>query len=142
MNLCKSHNEYVGDLYWVAKLSNQECIYYDNRTELEPCWLRLQKYIEDKSLSIDEIELCFRSHREKIPVSQIGYYHTKAASGIISVSGGGSFGTTTEEIWKFGCLLDDKTVKIQWWRVPELIIINEDFKTVEECKKLIIRNNI
>jgi len=138
----KSPGLFVPDLRWVAHLSNQENIYYDHREDIEPrsAWLRLKKYVEENRLKVDGITLEFRSHIEKLPEKADGYFHIMGAASTLAMGGNGSWGSSTEEIWKFGVLTNGKEVKIQWWRVPELIVINEVVEPVEKCLATLIRN--
>lgn len=141
MELSKTHDCFVPELHWVAHLSNGETIYYDQRDDQPAAWLRLKQYVEGNKLSIEKIVLRFRSHSETLPCSPMGYYHTKTAIGNLSMSSGGSYGMPTVEVWKFGSILDNGLVKVDWWRVPELEVMSDDFKTIEECEATLIRND-
>lgn len=138
IEVSKTHGLFTPDLHWWTQLSNGEKVFYDHRDDCEPAWLRLKKYVELNKLNIEKIVLQFRSHIEELPANADGYFHVMGIGANLALDEQGSWGGACEELWKFGILNGDN-VHIKWWRVPELLVINEVVKNVSDCESHLIR---
>lgn len=139
----KEQGMFTPDLHWRVFLSNNETIFYDHRQDLDPCWLRLKKYIHDNNLKIDKISLNFRSNIVFFPVEKAKYYfHSKAVGATACLEGFGSWGTSCDDLWKFGYSNDGKIVHIVSYRIPELLPFFDETRNIEDCTNVIIPNYV
>jgi|SRR6185312_1610020 len=125
-------NPYLEDLRWVARLSNGQVVFRnDNIPGINPrnSWVRLKEYCELNTLYIESFKLQFRSHIINLPASA-GYWFTYSilASPI-----------NTVHRWGVGTL-EGNEISIEFYRVPELIVVETTKRSMEECKEnLIVR---
>ena len=135
----KEQGMFTPDLHWRVFLSNNETIFYDHREDLIPCWFRLKNYVAQNNLKIERISLHFRSNSLVFPVEKAKYYfHSKAIGATACLEGYGSWGTSCDDLWKFGYSNDGKTVHITSYRVPELLLFFNETRQIEDCGGLLI----
>lgn len=137
--VCKSEDDFVFERpRWIAHLSNGEKIIQDDgRPGVNPpqAWLRLKEYCRQNSLSMVNLTLQFRSHHEApLPTNAWAYYFINK---IAAVQGGPTLG-----FYLIGVVGEDGKLKVQHWKIPELLCFGEEIRNLEEAGESIIwRNN-
>ena len=134
--LCTTFDEFIEDKpIWIVKLSNGETIYQDDyRPYIYPqsAWLRLSNFIKvNPGIKIVELYLKFRSHYESpLEKNEDGYFFSKKAS------------TTWDSPITTGSYLigylKNEVVKIQEWKVPELLYKGGFNRTIEKSGECLI----
>ena len=136
MSVCKAIDEYIEDkdvAIWMVDLSNGERIYEDDERDgpEDKAWLRLKKYCEENFLKITTVWIKFRSHTEKVMDNTgKGVFFRRGVLGSLA-------GTT--KYYLFG-LVDTTGIHVWHWRVPELLLEEEDDRAIENCEATIIWN--
>lgn len=124
---------------WIAGLENGETIYQDDyRPGMEPqsAWLRLRKYCYENDTYITSLVLKFRSHTELVAENAEGYYFARGVMG-------SPFWKQSVQQYVTG-VVNCGNVPIRVWRVPELIVMEEELRELDKVNKecLIVNPNI
>lgn len=120
---------------WLAYLSNGEKIIQDdNRPGVEPAsaWLRLRDYCRQTGAHVVELKLQFRSHHEApLPTHAEGYYFCNRVSAVWG----------SEESCHFFVIgvLVNNNIFVQHWKVPELILIQEEVRPADHLDERLLR---
>lgn len=137
--VCKSEDDFVFERpRWIAHLSNGERIIQDDgRPGVNPpqAWLRLKEYCRQNSLSVVNLTLQFRSHHEApLPANAEAYYFINKVAAV--------YGGPTLGFFLVGALTEDGKLRVQHWKVPELVYFGEETRKLEDAGESIIwRNN-
>lgn len=115
------------ELTWVVELSDNTHAYQDHRPD---CWLFLKQHCDENNLTINWLELQFRSHVERIE-SALGYYILNCMTADL-MSGIQSHNLNV------GRLQQDNNVVVNSWKLPELIIIDSNKRSADKYKHLLI----
>lgn len=140
MSVTKEEDEFTFEKpRWLAYLSNGERIIQDdNRPGVTPAsaWLRLRDYCRQKHLHVVELKLQFRSHYESpLPAHAEGYYFSNKAGAVWGSK-------ETEHFFIIGALVGNQ-VFAQHWKIPELVLVQEEIRTVEDSdERLLRRTNV
>lgn len=118
---------------WVVTLSNGEDVYQDDcRYGIENnSWLRLKKELNSSNLYITSLRFVFRSHVESIDRDADGYFFIKGFMGSI-------IGNHRTSLYIGGTLLNN-VVTVKTFQVPELLLIEEEIRTIEACEECLIK---
>ena len=111
---------------WVAELSNGESIYQDDKNQTST-WKELKKYVIENNLLINKIYVRFRSNIiYPLDENSDGYFFSV---GIIAMM------TSSKNI-NFYLLgsIKNNNVRIIKIKVPELIIFEEEDRSILDCK--------
>lgn len=135
LNLCSNPNDEFIEYqpHWIVTLSDGSKIYQDDDRpgeEIPSAWVRLKEWInhsrlEGSKISIIDLHLRFRSNiLNPLPKNADGYFF---ANKIIHFVG-------AKEPLKFIVLgyLEDGLIKRRTIKVPELLILQDDIKTLED----------
>jgi hypothetical protein len=119
---------------WVVTLNDGNRVYQDDdRPEMNPksAWERLGLVCEANKLYIVDMYLQFRSHLEHLPSNADGYYFAKSIMG--------SFGS--DKNWHFYVVgtLKNGILKVDTWKLPELIINESEERSIEDAGINLIR---
>jgi hypothetical protein len=116
-----------GHTVWLARLSNNEevCMYDIDNVDT---WKELKNRVINENLSIISLSLQFRSNTVNLPPNMPGYVFCK---GVLAST------TRCLDLYTIGYLLDDGSVKIKQYIVPELIEWEEIIREKSECPTLI-----
>ena len=122
---------------WKAKLSDGRVVYMDDgRPGMEPssAWLRLRRLVEETGVRVVGLSLQFRSHQQEniLPADAEGYFFRKSALGFPT-------GTDTIESYLVGHLTEGRLF-VQRWRVPELVMVEEQERDPAEARESLIVN--
>lgn len=129
----RQRDNYIQDIenhkpHWHAYLTNGEEVFDDDgrlnlyNNPLPASWIRLKEYCESKNIGIDRIYLRFRSH----------YEHIEKADGYMFKRGSlGSPGMKTRNFFVIGRVVKDK-IYVQKWKIPELIVEEEDIRDLKD----------
>ena len=123
-----------GNPIWIVTLSNGETVYRDDgRPGLltHNAWRRLYHYCETNSLCITSMTIGFRDNRYALPVGQDGYYFALGARGM--------FGSAKTAQLFFVGTLQNEVLRVQCWKVPEMIQEDEEVRSVEGCGECLIK---
>lgn len=125
---------------WIASLSDGTVAHQDDDRPgyYHNSWVRLRNHCYENNLTITNVTLKFRSHVEKVGSSEEGYFFIRAILGSLvkNVKKPPVF------FYKVG-LIKDGEIKIQKWRVPELLLVDRETREVnEESQLVIIWNNV
>ena len=136
--VCKQEDDFVFEQpHWIAHLSNGEKIIQDDgRPDVVPAsaWLRLAKYCRQHSLNVVDLTLQFRSHHEApLPKYMPGYYFVNKC--VKPFQGG-----PTLSFLLIGYIDEDK-IRVQHWKIPELMLFGEEDRPIESAGESLIRNN-
>lgn len=120
---------------WIATLSDGRKVYQDDdrpeHTERR-AWVRLQEFCKKNNLYVVSMTVKFRSHQEDTKKSSEGYFFRK---GIL-----GSFGSDKSiRFYLTGPIIGNK-IHVTKWRVPEIIIEEEEIRDIEGNEDGIIWN--
>lgn len=122
---------------WIAELSNGSRVFMDDkRPGCQPpsAWLRLLAHVRDHRVTVRSLRLKFRTHEVfPLPENAPGYFFSKSMLGIL---GGGTHG-----FYLVGHV-SQEAVSVQRWKVPELYLVEQEVRAVEECQRLIIWNTL
>jgi hypothetical protein len=123
-----------GNPIWIVTLSNGETVYRDDgrpgRT-IHNAWRRLYRYCEENSLYITSMTIGFRDNRYTLTANADGYYFALGARGM--------FGSAkTSHLFFVGTLQNDSLV-VQCWKVPEMIEEDSEVRVVEGCGECLIK---
>lgn len=120
---------------WIATLSDGRKVYQDDdRPEHQEkrAWVRLQAFCSKNNLFVTQMSIKFRSHNEDNPVSSEGYFFRK---GVL-----GQFGSTKSvNYYLTGPIIDGK-IHVTKWRIPELIIEEQEVRPIDGNEDGIIWN--
>ena len=109
------------DIWFHIYLNNDIIVYLRNYNE----WFELKNYCETNKISVDKIQLRYRSHIVTIDTNNSdGVYLVKSLLGRI---GGQGKDTITVGI------LENNVVKKNSWLIPELIIHHSDKDSIDKC---------
>lgn len=125
---------YESETRWIATLSNGESVIQDDYRPgvfPESAWLRLKKYCEDNNVFVTNLNLQFRSHIECAANNCDGIYFCRA---ILA-----SMFNQQTPMYNVGVIRNNK-VFLTKWRTPELIVVGNEEREIEDCKDLIIWN--
>jgi hypothetical protein len=132
--VCSVVDEFLEDkTIWEVKLNNGAWIYQDdNRPDRNPvsAWERLGNLLQlNRVIHIEEMRFRFRDHIEVLPIiASDAYYFSKSIGTLI---GGG----ITDHYYIGGALLKDKSLLKMWkYKIPELILVEEYHKRLNEVK--------
>ncbi len=133
--LCFEGNPYLNDVYehitlWRAILNNGQRVYQDDREG--PSWLLLKEYCESNDLYIEEFRISFRNSNHYLPAKKDGYYFIKSAGGIWGLP-------HTFHYYVIG-FLEGGIIHTQRVKIPELIVEENEERTIEQCDEFLIRN--
>jgi hypothetical protein len=123
------------EVLWRVELTDGSVIVQDDgRPGMEPpsAWMRLQSHLNETGLGIRKMWVQFRTnHVHCLPADAEGYFFCKSALGMLS-------GEESFSFYLLGHLQDEKVV-VQHWKVPELILLDVEFRdpTLGPC---LIRN--
>lgn len=132
--VCKEEDDFIFERpRWIAHLSNGERVYQDDgRPEMEPpqAWLRLKDYCRQNKVDVVNLTLQFRSHHEApLPANAKGYYFINK---IVKVQL-----MPCIEFLLIGYVIDGK-IKVQHWKIPELICFGEDEREITKAGESLI----
>jgi hypothetical protein len=123
--------------YWFVTLNNGETIYADDHRygDNDKTIVRLKNYCKKNELQVKTVVLKFRSHGElalSLKDDESFFFRKKAL---------GSFGDDkTSHFYLFGSVKDG-IIKVQHWRIPELILEESDERDLtDDCEESIIWN--
>lgn len=121
---------------WIATLSDGRKVYQDdNRPEFEEkrAWVRLQEYCRENNVYVRMMTIKFRSHQEDSEVSDEGIFFRK---GVL-----GNWGSAkTLQYYLIGPIREGK-IHVKKWRIPEIIIEEEEVRDIEGNEDGIIWNS-
>lgn len=127
MFVCKQEDEFTFEKpRWVAHLSNGENILQDDeRPGIEPkqSWLRLKDYCRQNMVDVVNLTLQFRSHTEiPLPANADAYFFCNRVVTMLN----------SDIVIGFHLIgyLKDKILRVQHWKVPEYVLVEEDFDRV------------
>ena len=134
--VCKEEDDFIFECpRWIAHLSNGERVFQDDgRPEVYPpqAWLRLKDYCRQNGLRVVNLTLQFRSHHEApLPANATAYFFINK---IAKVQTGPQI-----EFLLIGHVENNK-IKVQHWKVPELVCFGEDERPIEEGGESLIWN--
>lgn len=119
---------------WVCILSNGETIYQDDGrfSNQIPTWTRLKKYIENSDLKIKNLYIQFRSNKQfPLPENSDAYLFCNSVIG--------SPGMVTLGFFIIG-FVENGILKVQRWKIPELVLIEEETREIEKNERFLIWN--
>lgn len=120
---------------WAAELSNGLVAYQDDGRGNPPsAWLRLKDYLQENKINISNFFLQFRSHVEH-PFKQTfpAYFFSKKIAGF-------SIGGSQESIL-IGGMVKPKIFLVQEWLVPELLLVNTEYRGIALDDERVIKNS-
>lgn len=136
--ICTKVDDFIEDkdtAVYIIELSDGTMVYEDeNRYGYEDkAWLRLQTYCKENQVWIKKVWIKFRSHTE--------FVFENTGDGVFFRRGvmGNPF-DITRHFYIFG-LVNGEKIHAWHWRVPEIIIEEEDDRDIEGCEEHIIWNN-
>lgn len=120
---------------WFVILNDGERVYQDDDRPGEfpaSAWLRLKEYLKDNNKQIKEIYLKFRSNEVPLsfPADAEGFFFSKR---LICFG----YGTLQVNAYMLGYTIGE-SVEIFTYQVPEMILIEQESRHVEQCKNNII----
>jgi hypothetical protein len=140
-NLCVHEDEFIrnkyeGETRWIVVLSNGLSVYQDDdRPDIHPpsAWERLHNYCKETGNYPVNMRIQFRSHTESLPENAEGYYFVKSVLG--------EFGSN--RTWHFFVtgVLENGIIKVNKWKVPELIPTEYEEREVKLDDVCLIRKN-
>lgn len=110
---------------WVVRLNNDLVFYRQDKDS----WKNLKAFVQENSLSIEEMYLQFRSHVEFIGAGVDGFYFSDGAASFV-------LDNDSFEIFVAG-VVDKNSVKVIEWRVPELTPVIENTRSLDDPKLII-----
>jgi hypothetical protein len=125
--------------YWRAVLYNDEIVIQDDSLKpVSSTWIRLGDHLIDlagklswsKMYSrplIKQLSFHFRTNSYTLPIGR-GYYLT---NGILQLV---NFFKKSMTYYVAGYIIND-VVKIEWVKIPELVVINRLERPLEKCKR-------
>jgi hypothetical protein len=126
--ICTQEDDFIFEKpRWIAVLSDGTKVYQDDdrpNLEINSAWIRLKKHITTTGLKITKLYFQFRSNFfEPFPENAQGYYFSNGVIGQLSSDYSINLFVSGEII---GNLARIKSIK-----VPELIVINEENRILE-----------
>ncbi len=122
-----TREKWLSEVRWTVTLSDgTRVIQDDNRPGAVPpsAWLRLRQYTQEKSLHIVGMSLAFRDEPPvHMPDNASGYFFRKSVGSFLDSD-------LTYGFFLTG-VLTDKEVVVQRWKVPELILVEEEVRDPE-----------
>lgn len=127
MGVCLAEDEYTRARYlshprWEATLSDGTVALMDDDRPGEAessAWMRLKAHCEANNLAVTRLVIRFRSHAEApLPDNAPGYFFRRNLIGWID--------GVTHSHFLLGYLGEDGIVHIQRWKVPELILRDQE----------------
>lgn len=115
------------ELTWIAELSNNQHAFQTHDTKT---WLNLKEYCDNHDLTINWIELQFRSHIERIEPAD-AYYIAQTMSGTLF----------TDNIFNginVGRLVNGH-LSVDTWRVPELVVVDNNIRDIAKYQHILIK---
>lgn len=136
--VCKEEDDFVFEKpQWIAYLSNGEkVIQDDNRPGVEPpqAWIRLGNYCRQNRVHVVRLILRFRSHfEETTPDNALGYYFINKVAVVQ--------GEQNMYFYVVGYLDEDRKIHTKTWKIPELIVIDEDIRNAIGAGPSLIRRD-
>lgn len=137
--ICKSIDEYLLDkdsAIYIVELSNNEVVYEDENRygPDDKAWLRLQKYCTENKLSVNKVWIKFRSHKELVFENNSDgvFFRRKILGNPLD---------NNRHYYVFGLVNSSKATIHTWhWKVPEVIMEEEDDRDIKGCEEQIIWN--
>ena len=120
---------------WEVWLNSEVPVYQDDGRPglIYSAWERLYNHCLDTNDYIVEMKIRFRSNQHMLPSNMNGYYFAKGARG--------SFGTSdTTQLFFVGTLSDK--LRVQCWKVPEMILQKTEERSLDKVGKCLIKQNI
>jgi hypothetical protein len=138
-SVCTVWDEYMihyaeGNPIWIVTLNNGETVYRDDgRPGLltHNAWRRLYHYCEENSLHIISMTIGFRDNRYALTPNADGYYFALGARGMFG-------GSKTTQLFFVGTLQNTSLV-VQCWRVPEMLEEESEVRSLEGCGECLIQ---
>jgi hypothetical protein len=135
-----------GSVRWTAKLDNGLTIYQDDFRDYDypderrySSWTRLRAYCYEQNISVLDFVIQFRTHREIIATSKYGYYFCKGIKAALFSEQnwhhfivGRAFSNDSGQI--------SDIIQVQRWAVPELILVEEETRTITKENICLILN--
>lgn len=120
---------------FIAKLSNGEEVWDDSEREEyseKYAWYRLKEYVLRNGLWITDLKLLYKSHVEVLPSNKDGYYLGRG-----NISNVSEVRIDRSNYYIAGYYEDGKIVR-KWFKVPELVIHDEDEQPFDITQKPLI----
>ena len=141
MTVAKSIDDYIENKYerqaiWIVKLSNGESIFMDDDRPGLPersAWLRLKEYVKSNGLDIEEMIVKFRSHVVRVNYEKPDGFFFR--HGIL-----GSMGSSKNTEYYLVGTVKDGILSVRKYQVPEIEVVSEETRDVQECRESIIFN--
>lgn len=131
VKLCFQHDlKLIDKPYWIAKLSNQTDIYYDE--DVSQYWLHLKNYLREAKLFIHHIYAIFRTvNTQVVPLNAEGYLFHRA---------GASYNGVFADYFIFGWVAEGR-LKTGRWMLPTLEFAGFEEKDINKYAGQIIWQN-
>ena len=111
---------------WIVELSNGETIYQYDLDNVSS-WIELKKYIYEENLEIKKMYLRFRSNiLYPLEENAEGYFFSVGIIGIMTLKNNINF-------YLLGTVKNNN-VRIQKIKIPELIVFEEEDRSLDLCK--------
>jgi len=135
--ICTKIDDYIEDrdcAIYIVELSNETIVYEDENRygPDDKAWLRLKQYCKENNLNISKVWIQFRSHKELV-VENTGdgiFFRRKIL--------GNPF-DNNRHYYVFG-LVNANKIHTWHWKVPEVIMEEEDDRDIDGCEEQIIWN--
>jgi hypothetical protein len=129
-----------GNTSWTVELNNGLKIYQDDFREYPQfqderkysTWVRLRDYCLKENVKIVKMWIQFRTNFQYLPANADGYYFCKSALG--------AFGTTETFHFFVTGHVEEGIIKVRKFKTPELILTDEEVRTVREDDLCLILN--
>jgi hypothetical protein len=147
-----TENEFTSNNYeqlsrWIITLSNGKRVIQDDEipgATVHSAWLRLKHYLynDEPAVNIQEIHYGFRNHIERIYNKDLhpcdGLFFSKTIYG--------GLGMTDTHYYRHGTVKHNTEaggflVSIQKWKLPEIILVEQEYRLIETETDTIILNN-
>ena len=121
-----------GRALWKAELSDGSVFI----EQIDGTWHMLIDKIKQERLCITNLRIQFRNEIcAPLPANSKGYFLRYASLGILNMS-------SQMRFLIIGYLKEDDTIQCFKVKIPELMIIEEDIRTVEKAGLSLIKNNV
>lgn len=111
--------------FWRAELSNGLTVYQDDyRPGLQhSAWLRLKEYCSINNVFVAKMWITFRSHTEFCGESTTGFFFTLGIK---------AYPNSTRQEDRFICgPIIDGNIHVNIWKVPEIITVESEIRSIE-----------